>query len=101
VLKNFTEESFDIIIQAGQSNSEGSGFGSATKPYIVNDKVWYLNNNYTISLACEIVDGNKIRSNYSLSFADEYINSGMLKDNRKLLILRTSIGGTGFLDNRW
>ena len=28
---------FDIIIQAGQSNSEGYGLGPATNPYIENE----------------------------------------------------------------
>ena len=29
------------------------------------------------------------------------MKKGLLKEGRKLLILRTSIGGTGFLDHRW
>ncbi len=101
MLKYFSKEKFDIIIQAGQSNSDGTGFGDASAPYIPKDTVWYLNADMTISIAEERVNGNLIQSNYSLAFADEYINSGLLKDGRKLLILRTSIGGTGFLDKRW
>ncbi len=30
-----------------------------------------------------------------------YREKGMLADNRKLLILRTAVGGSGFLDNHW
>lgn len=101
MLKNFTKENFDIIIQAGQSNSEGYGFGDATQPYIVNENVWYLNGDFTIYLASEAVSGNLIQSNYALSFANQYIEKGLLKGGRKLLILRTSVGGTGFADNRW
>ncbi|MEG0693153.1 MAG: sialate O-acetylesterase [Oscillospiraceae bacterium] len=101
MLKDFSQEEFDIIIQAGQSNSDGTGYGVATKPYIPNETVWYLNNDFTITTAQECVNENQIQSNYSLSFAREYISNGMLKDNRKLLILRTSIGGTGFLDGHW
>lgn len=101
MLKNFNEEEFDIIIQAGQSNSFGAGRGAVQNPYIPNDRVWYLNDNFTVSIACETVFGNEILGNYSLSFADKYINNNMLKGNRKLIILRTSVGGTGFLDHRW
>ena len=44
---------------------------------------------------------NGIQSNFSLSFARKYIEAGELGDDRKLLILRTAVGGTGFSDNRW
>ncbi len=101
MLINFANENFDIIIQAGQSNSSGTGFGDALIPYIPNENVWYLTENFNIENACECVNGNQIQSNYSLSFSNEYIKHGLLKDGRKLLILRTSVGGTGFLDNRW
>lgn len=101
MLKDFTKESFDILIQAGQSNSEGYGFGPVDNPYQPNDRVWYLNGDFTLSRAAEEVTGNEIQSNYSLSFAREYIAAGQLAEGRKLLILRTSVGGTGFLENSW
>ncbi len=101
MLKNFTEECFDIIIQAGQSNSEGYGFGEVDEPYEPNEQVWYMNGDFTISSAEEKVVKNGIQSTYALSFAREYLRAGLLKEGRKLLILRTSVGGTGFLDNRW
>jgi hypothetical protein len=101
MLKNFSKEEFDIVVQAGQSNSEGTGFGSVVNPYIANENVWYLNQDFTISLATEKVQENMIQGNYSLSFADKYINNNLLVNGRKLLILRCSVGGTGFLDNRW
>ena len=31
MLKDFTKEKFDIIIQAGQSNAEGNGMGNVEK----------------------------------------------------------------------
>lgn len=101
MLKDFTQERFDIIIQAGQSNSEGYGFGAVEEPYEPNEQVWYMNGDFTISVAAEKVAGNGIQSTYALSFAREYLKAGLLKEGRKLLILRTSVGGTGFLDNRW
>lgn len=101
MLKNFNTEEYDIIIQAGQSNSEGYGIGTASVPYAPSQNVWYLNEDFTISLATEKVAGNLIQSNFSLAFSAVYIADGYLKEGRKLLILRAAVGGTGFLDNRW
>ena len=101
MLKDFTKERFDIIIQAGQSNSDGTGIGDADVPYVPKEDIYYLNANMTISVASERVVANDIWGDYSLTFADEYRGSGLLKDGRNLLILRTSVGGTGFLDKRW
>ena len=101
VLHDFSHDKFDIIIQAGQSNSEGYGFGLTDEPYQPNDRVWYLNQDRTISLAVERVRNNGIQSNFALSFAREYISTGKLAEGRKFLIIRAAVGGTGFLDNRW
>ena len=101
MLKDFSKEKFDILIQAGQSNSEGYGFGIVSDPYVVNDRVWYFNGDGTFQIAQEKVQKNGIQSNFALSFARKYIEEGMLDDDRKLLILRTAVGGTGFSDNRW
>lgn len=101
MLRDFTKEKFDIIIQAGQSNAEGYGFGPASCPYEPNDNVLYLNSDLTVMQACEKVRGNEIQSNFALSFAQEYIKSGRLLEGRKLLILRCAVGGTGFSDKRW
>lgn len=101
MLKNFSEEKFDIIIQAGQSNSEGCGRGTATTPFVQSPDIWYLDNDFTISMAHEIVVENEIVNNFSLAFATEYIKSGRLENGRKLLIIRAAIGGTGFVDKRW
>ena len=101
MLRDFTQEKFDIIIQAGQSNAEGYGFGPAKEPYVPDERVLYLNPDFSVSLACEQVLGNEIRSNFSLSFARAYINAGMLGEGRKLLVVRSAVGGTGFLGKRW
>ena len=89
------------MIQAGQSNSEGYGFGNVRDPYEASDRVWYFNGDGTFQMAQEKVQKNGIQSNFSLSFARKYIEAGELGDDRKLLILRTAVGGTGFSDNRW
>ena len=101
MLKDFSKDKFDIIIQAGQSNSEGYGCGSVDEPYVPNDLVWYMNGDFTISKAAENVAGNEIQGTFGLSFAREYVKNGLLPEGRKLLILRCAVGGTGFLDNRW
>lgn len=101
MLRDFSKEQFDIIIQAGQSNSDGTGYGPVEEPWVPTEDVWYLNGDFTVTLAVEAVNGNEIQSNYSLSFAREYMKKGLLAQGRKLLILRTSVGGTGFLDKRW
>ncbi len=101
MLKDFTKESFDIIVQAGQSNSSGTGYGDASDPYVPSDEVWYFTGDFNIENACECVEGNQISSNFALSFSKEYLDHGLLKGGRKLLILRTAVGATGFLDHRW
>ena len=100
-MKNFAECAFDIIIQAGQSNAEGYGFGPAARPYEPTDRVWYLNSDLTISQATETVTKNDIQSNFGLPFAREYLKNGYLADGRCLLIVRSAVGGTGFSNHRW
>lgn len=99
--KMFKKTGFDIIIQAGQSNSEGCGVGSVTEPFVPSDDIWYLNNNLKITQATELGTKRAPVGNFSLSFAAAYIKKGLLQPGRRVLILRTAIGGTGFLDKRW
>ena len=101
MLKDFSKEAFDVLIQAGQSNSEGYGFGNVCEPYEPNDRVWYFNSDGTFQVAQEKAEKNAIQSNFALSFARKYIEEGMLEEGRKLLIIRAAVGGTGFSDNRW
>ena len=98
MLMDFTKIPFDIILQAGQSNSEGCGFGAVRDPFEPDSRIWYLNNNFTVSMAAEVVWGNNAICNFSLPFAACYIKKGLLKEPRKLLIIRAAVGGTGFLD---
>jgi hypothetical protein len=101
MLHDFSKDVFDIIIQAGQSNAEGCGVGDTDAPYTPSDLVWYLNPDMTVTTAAEKAEGNCIRTNFSLPFAAAYLRNGRLAEGRKLLILRTAVGGTGFLDKRW
>lgn len=101
MLYDFTKEKFDILIQAGQSNSYGCGFGDASRPFEDDDRVFYLTGRFMIVPATEQISLNAIQGNYSLALARAYIADGLLEEGRKLLILRTSEGGTGFSDHRW
>lgn len=101
MLKNFAECTFDIVIQAGQSNAEGCGLGPTDEPYAPSDRVWYLNGDFTVTRAEESVQGNYVRTNFSLPFVRDYCADGRLAEGRNLLILRTAVGGTGFRDNHW
>ena len=105
-------EGYDIIIQAGQSNAEGNGFGelSTTAPFVPRDEICYYvdsthNDNYTNvgSQPFKVVRAEErsyarlgYRNEFALSFAREYLNSGFLPEGRKILIVRTAIGATGF-----
>lgn len=101
MIRDFSKEEFDIVVQAGQSNAYGCGLGPVAEPFTPSGDIFYLNNDFSVSMAQEEVWGNDAVGNFSLSFAVRYIQDGRLAPGRRLLILRTAIGGTGFLDNRW
>jgi len=106
MLVDFTKEKYDIVVMAGQSNGYGFGLGKVTEPYEAFDKVWYLDEDFTVFMAREEGHGNFVRSDLSLIFAREYVKSGRLVEGRKLLIVRASPGnrenmGGGFLNRCW
>ncbi|HPT79414.1 MAG TPA: sialate O-acetylesterase [Candidatus Atribacteria bacterium] len=101
MLRNFAKEKYDIIVLAGQSNAAGSGIGPAEDPYMPTDDIWFLNEDFTISIAREYVWENETVGNFALSFARKYVEEGRLKEGRKVLIIRSAVGGTGFLDKHW
>ena len=111
---------YDIIIQAGQSNAVGYGVGEIDKEYEIDDRIIYLYDKreiektetglfikpeedfpYVIDVAKEREICGYMRSDFSLSFAKEYIGKGLLGKGRKLLIVRTAVGGTGFKQGNW
>jgi len=101
MLHDFSKDAFDIIIQGGQSNSEGCGIGPLEHPFEPDPEILMMENDFTIMTAREKVWGNDAVGNYLLSFAEKYVYNDNLKDGRKLLILMTAVGGTGFCDHRW
>ena len=110
---------FDIVIQAGQSNSEGYGLGPVEKEYIPTDRVWqldapkratplpdrmdvvYLDEPLILKVAEECESGDGKVGNFGLTFAEEYIKAGLLEEDRKILIVRAGVGGTGFCRKEW
>ena len=112
-------EKYDIIIEGGQSNADGSGIGPVENEYVPTSQILYLNAiksvdldenglhieytdvPFTINKAEElVVDGNR-RGDLALSFATDYIKKGFLSADRKILIVRAAIGGTGFYKGHW
>lgn len=110
---------FDIFIQAGQSNAEGSGIGPVTEEYIPDERICYLEAPKTVDctetglnikfhdvpFSLQIgaehgAEDNPI-GDFALTFSKAYIDAGMLKEGRKILIIRAAVGGTGFQKKHW
>ena len=106
---------FDIIVLAGQSNADGSGAGEVAVPYEQDERILHM---YDTQNIVEVLNGQSRRlfdikpaeeriynggrvGNFALSFAREYIKAGLLEDKRKVLILHTAVGGTGFASKQW
>jgi len=98
---DFTKDIFDIIIQGGQSNSEGCGIGPVKTPYEPRPDILMMESDFKISILKEKVWENNKVGNFVQTFAEDYISNDGLKDGRKLLVLMAAVGGTGFCDNRW
>lgn len=97
----FSSEKYDIILQGGQSNAEGCGMGPVDEEFVPDDDILYFNSDMSITRAEERCwDGNAV-GDFSLSFAMQYKRAGLLDEGRKLLIIRSAVGGTGFVDKRW
>ena len=53
MLYDFTQDKFDIIIQAGQSNAEGIGKGPVEQEYEETEKIAYLTAEKTTEVTSE------------------------------------------------
>lgn len=95
---------FDIILVAGQSNAYGYGHDLSGKPYNAKEPIYtYDEATGKVTLETERFfhpDYNTSRS-FSHTFAEKYVADGKLKGDRKLLVLNTAVGGTGFCTNNW
>ncbi len=123
MIKNPITDKLDVIILAGQSNASGCGLGETTTPWQKDDRVLKLVGQYSADVAkteygneyldikiydeqtIDVLDerldvsGEKMAS-FAYTFAKEYADTRLEKD-RKVLIVDTSIGGTGFSKKQW
>ncbi len=124
--KTLSKEKFDIILLAGQSNSSGYGEGPVSKEYVPNERVLLMENDAvpyyytpeegsqyrflmkflnpaarnTVRIADEVLcDYGKI-SNLAITFAESYAEK-CLEPDRKVLIIDSGYGGTGFTCPGW
>lgn len=109
-------QSYDIIIQAGQSNADGSGHGPVACAYEPTPDVWHLNvgktviwenvspsqviydeKPFTLAPAGERAGSHgETYSDFSLTFGRDFVDAGLLPSGRRLLIVRAAVGATGF-----
>ena len=112
-------DKYDIFIQAGQSNADGSGIGPVTEEYIPDERICYLeapktviitdigldiqfhNVPFQLKIGEEHGTAEKPIGDFSLTFSKAYIDAGLLAPNRKILIIRAAVGGTGFQKKHW
>lgn len=116
------KENYDIIILAGQSNAHGCGLGETTQPWVLDERINMLQSSfqadiakteygneyldlkffddYSIESADERVEGENRFAVLALPFAREYADK-CLKKGRKVLIVQSAIGGTGFAKHHW
>lgn len=111
---------FDIIVIAGQSNAEGNGVSLDNKPLIVPDAYEIIDKNkYGMKLkedgSYDSLDfvypvetiirelqermndsGSAYCSDLSLSFVEQYKKSRFYSPERKILVIKTAYGGSGF-----
>lgn len=116
--QDFNKIVFDIFIVAGQSNAEGYGVSFDSEPLIIPDAYEIIDKNkYGMKLKADgsyddldfvypvetIIQelqerrvDDKYNSDLSLSFADQYRKSKFYSPKRKILVIKTGYGGSGF-----
>ncbi len=109
--KDFENEKFDIIWLAGQSNAQGSGYGPVQEEHLPDGVLYrmygsgkYIDGEWVLPLPTEIgIEESDSRKKYdfAISFAREYCKRGLLAEGRKILIVDTALGATGFVRGHW
>ena len=65
-------EKYDIFIQAGQSNAEGSGLGPVTEEYIPDERICYLEAPKTVIVTDSGLDIQFLNVPFALNVATEH-----------------------------
>ena len=111
---NFADTKFDIVLIAGQSNAQGSGYGPVEEEHLPDGVVYrmsglgkgdkYENGTWYLSLPPEIkieeLDSTK-SDDFGTAFVREYRRKGLLAEDRKILVLNTALGATSFAVGHW
>ena len=116
---NFKDLIFDIVILAGQSNAEGYSVSLDSKPKIISEAFEIIDKNkfgmklkadgsydgldfvYPVEVIIRELqerrsDDGTYCSDLSLSFVEQYKKSEFYSLNRKILVIKTGYGGSGF-----
>lgn len=98
----YMDYDYDVVLIAGQSNAEGYGRGDEQLKYIPHDPIYGYTEHKGVHLACDKrYKRRDVAAAFCLYFGEAYCASGLLQPGRKLLLLNTAVGGTGFTDHRW
>ena len=118
------DDGYDVIILAGQSNAVGYGAGDTDDVFTESDDMMEIKDTNTAIAYVTNEEGKRYldmpfppdldyvrlgdryayeRWNACLAntFAESYKRSGRLKCGRKLLVVKTAVGGTGFIKEQW
>ncbi len=110
-IMNFADEKFDIIWLSGQSNAQGSGYGPIEEEHLPDGVLFrmfgsgkYVNGDWVLPLPVEVgieQSDSRKKFDFAIPFAREYMKNDLLAKGRKLLIVDTALGATGFAKGHW
>lgn len=114
------ETGYDIIVLAGQSNAMGCGHGAARTAYRPDERILWVDDDAEphrpagstklemhtpatsrVTVAREREENGLVYGNLALSFAARYLESGRLAAGRRILIVASAVGATGFSSGEW
>ena len=119
MITDLKEMAFDIIVLAGQSNAEGYSVSLDNKPLVISDAYEIIDKNkfgmklkedgsyggldfvYPVETVIrELQERRSVDGTYcsdlSLSFVEQYKKSRFYSPDRKILVIKTGYGGSGF-----
>lgn len=123
MIKNPSKDLYDVIVLAGQSNMQGNGLGpSLNKEWQIQPEIMMLKGEFNAKVA-QAAYGNEyleieVSDEYEIVPAQERNNGGViaavlgnyfaefykkndLEKGRKILLIQTAVGGTGFAKRHW